>query len=235
MTSASDSGKKHHEIYKSIRFRIVACILLFGILLTFINASITFFVKGAVEIMEQQPETKTNPLLKHPLKRISRSIKVMETNIETFLWLAREESGTDESCLVEPVVKKAINDNSYLIEHKDIHLNVDVRKDKSVKVREEILYIAVTNLIRNAFHFTTEGSVTIIIDESCISIQDTGMGIEKDQIDSVTQPHIKGEKSQGFGFGLNIVDRLCKRFGWKLVIESPDRKGTRIRIMWQDT
>ena len=191
-------------------------------------------IKGAVEIMETQPELAGNPLLKNPLKRISRSIRDMETTIETFLWLAREENGTEEPCPVEPVVRKAIEDNQYLIENKDIQLHVDVRKDKSVRVKEEILYIAVTNLIRNAFHFTSRGSVTITIDDAHIGIADTGMGIEMNKLDSVTQTHIKGEKSQGFGLGLSIVSRLCKRFGWQLTIESEPGKGTRTRIMWQD-
>jgi len=192
-------------------------------------------VKGAVEIMETQPELETNPLLRKPLKRISRSVKDMETLIETFLWLAREENGTDELCLVAPVARKAIGDNRYLIENKDIQIQMDVRKDKSVRVKEEVLYIAVTNLIRNAFHFTSKGSVTVTIDDAYIEIQDTGMGIETDKLDSVTQSHVKGEKSQGFGLGLSIVSRLCKRFGWQLTIESEPGKGTQTRIMWQES
>jgi signal transduction histidine kinase len=192
-------------------------------------------VKGAVEIMETQPELETNPLLKKPLKRISRSVRDMETTIETFLWLAREENGTAESCRVVPVAEKAISDNQYLIENKDIQLHMDVRTDKAVRVKEEVLYIAITNLIRNAFHFTSKGSVTITIDDDHIGIADTGMGIETDKIDSVTQSHIKGKKSQGFGLGLSIVSRLCKRFGWQLSIESEPGKGTWTRIMWQDS
>lgn len=191
-------------------------------------------VKGAVEIMEQQPELETNSLLKNPLKRISRSVRDMETTIETFLWLAREESPAEENCLVAPVAKRAIDDNRYLIENKDIRLHMDVREDKSVRIKEEVLYIAVTNLIRNAFHFTSQGSVTVTIDDRHIGIQDTGMGIAADKLDSVTQSHVKGAKSQGFGLGLSIVSRLCKRFGWQLTIESEPGKGTRTRIMWQD-
>ncbi len=192
-------------------------------------------VKGAVEIMETQPELETNPLLRKPLKRISRSVRDMETTIETFLWLAREESPAEESCRVAPVARKAISDNRYLIENKDIQIHMDVRKDKSVRVKEEVLYIAVTNLIRNAFHFTSKGSVTVTIDDAYIEIQDTGMGIETDKLDSVTQSHVKGEKSQGFGLGLSIVSRLCKRFGWQLTIESEPGKGTQTRIMWQES
>ncbi|BBO67668.1 two-component sensor histidine kinase [Desulfosarcina alkanivorans] len=191
-------------------------------------------VKGAVEIMEAQPELEGNPLLKNPLKRISRSVRDMETTIETFLWLAREEGGTESSCRVEPVARKAIKDNRYLIENKDIELHMDVRTDKAVRVREEVLYIAVTNLIRNAFHFTSRGAVTVTIDDMHIGIADTGMGIEADKLDSVTRSHVKGQKSRGFGLGLSIVSRLCKRFGWQLIIESEPGKGTRTRILWQD-
>jgi signal transduction histidine kinase len=48
------------------------------------------------------------------------------------------------------------------------------------------------------------------------------------------QSHIKEATSQGFGLGLSIVSRLCKRFGWQLTIESEPGKGTRTRILWQD-
>ena len=192
-------------------------------------------VKGAVEIMEQQPEPEANPLLKKPLKRISRSVRDMETTIETFLWLAREEGGTEEPCRVAPVAEKAVSNNRYLIENKDIALSMDLLYDKAVRVKEEILYIVVTNLLRNAFQFTSKGSVTLTIDHTHMEIRDTGMGIEPDKLDSVTQSHIKGEKSQGFGLGLSIVSRLCKRFGWRLDIESEAKKGTRVRIYWQDT
>lgn len=192
-------------------------------------------IKGAVEIMEQQPELEANPLLANPLKRISRSVKDMETLIETFLWLAREESEPEDTCLVEPVVRKALLDNQYLIADKNIDLRIEIHDDKSIRVREEILYIAVTNLIRNAFHFTANGSVTITIDDVHIGIQDTGMGIETDRIDSVTLSHVKGDQSQGFGLGLSIVSRLCKRFGWELTIESQPGKWTRARIFWQNT
>ena len=191
-------------------------------------------VKGAVEIMEQQPELETNPLLSKPLKRISNSVRDMETTIETFLWLAREEYGSEEIARVKPAVQKAIKNNRYLIENKDIELQVNVIHDKVVTVKEELLYIAVVNLIRNAFQFTSRGAITITIDKTHISVRDTGLGIETNQLDSVTLSHIKGEESQGFGLGLSIVSRLCKRFGWELEIESQVGQGTCVRILWQD-
>jgi signal transduction histidine kinase len=192
-------------------------------------------VKGAVEIMELQPEIEDNPLLKKPIQRIARSVQNMEATIETFLWLAREESDSEETCPVAPVIQKVVNDYQYLIENKDIRLEINIRYNKSVKVREEVLYITVTNLVRNAIHFTTRGTITITLQKSFIEIRDTGAGIEDSQLDSVTQVHVKGKDSMGFGLGLSIVSRLCKRFGWELDIDSRLEKGTRVRILWQDT
>jgi len=191
-------------------------------------------VKGAVEIMELQPEVKNNPLLKKPMQRIVESVQNMETTIETFLWLAREESELKDSCPVEPVIQKVVNDYQYLIENKDITLEINMQYNKSLNVREEVLYITVTNLVRNAIQFTTRGTIIITLEEAFIEIRDTGEGIENNQLDSVTQTHIKGKDSQGFGLGLSIVSRLCKRFGWKLDIDSQLGKGTRVRILWQD-
>ncbi len=192
-------------------------------------------VKGAVEIMEQQPEIDTNPLLRKPLNRIARSVNDMETTVETFLWLAREENDLTETCEVEAAVRKAVENTRYLIENKEVELKLDLRHNPTLQVREEILYIAVTNLIRNAFQFTSQGSVTITSENTHISIIDTGMGIEPNRLDSVTRSHIKGEQSQGFGLGLSIVSRLCKRFGWELTIDSRPGKGTHIKIEWNST
>ncbi len=191
-------------------------------------------VSGAVEIMEQQPEVGQNPMLAKPLKRISDSAKNMQTTIETFLWLAREESGPAESCRVAPVVQKAADDTRYLIEQKNVSLTIDIRHDKWVTVKEEILYIVVVNLVRNAFQFTASGSVDLILDEEKFSVEDTGKGIDPKVLEQVTQPHVKTEASCGFGLGLSIVSRLSQRFGWKFEIDNATEKGTRVTVYWKE-
>ena len=191
-------------------------------------------IKGAVEIMEEQPEAQNNPLIKRPMARIAHSVAGMETTINTFLWLAREETEPPGTCRVEPVVKKAIADHQHLIKQKNIVVDLDVCTDKSLNVKEEILYIAISNLLRNAFSFTTQGAVFIEIADSYIEIRDTGMGIPEERMASLTQAHTKSRESNGFGLGLSIVSRLCTRYGWELNIESAPGQGTRVRILWKN-
>lgn len=188
--------------------------------------------KGAVEIMEDQPEIAANPMLEKPLDRIRGAVRDMETTIETFLWLAREENESGQSARVAPAVHKAVADHGYLIESKAISVDVDIRCDISLPVKEEILYITVANLVRNAFQFTSKGSVTILAEENRLCVIDTGAGIDPELVDIVTRSHIKGEQSCGFGLGLSIVSRLCTRFGWTLDIHSRPGEGTQVKIQW---
>ncbi|WP_350629900.1 ATP-binding protein, partial [Pseudoalteromonas sp. Q36-MNA-CIBAN-0048] len=44
-------------------------------------------------------------------------------------------------------------------------------------VRPELLKMALGNLIKNAFQYTDEGEVVIIIDDKKITVTDTGLGI----------------------------------------------------------
>ena len=192
-------------------------------------------VKGAVEVMEDYPQVVNTPELKKPMKRIRRSIKDMENLIETFLWLAREGQEVKQTTRVEPMVKKAIQTNEYLIENKAVNVQIEIRRNPRLKVAKEVLYITVSNLIRNAFQFTTRGTITITVEANHLAVRDTGPGIDPDQLDQVTRSHIKGKKSKGFGLGLNIVSRLCDRYGWRMNIDSSLGKGTEVTIHWMGT
>lgn len=187
-------------------------------------------VKGAVEILEDQQELTKNNMMEKPLNRIRRSIKNMENLIETFLWLAREEKPSGQESCVSAAVHEAVENNRYLIEKKDIDVDIDIRQDALVPVKKEILYITVVNLIRNAFQFTSKGSVSLIVENDSISVKDTGTDIDPDKLDAVTLSHIKGKDSRGFGLGLNIVSRRCGRYGWDLDIQSSLGEGTQIKI-----
>jgi signal transduction histidine kinase len=191
-------------------------------------------VKGAVEIMEAQPGAETNGLIKRPLARIKRSVFQMENTIETFLWLAREDVDPTGHCRVGEVVNRAVEGNRHILQGKPVEIELLVDETVELKVKEEILYIVAGNLVKNAFAYTRKGKVTIIVAPDLLEVSDTGMGIDDGRIETVTKAHVKGEESSGFGLGLNIVERLCNRFGWEIDIASPPGEGTRVRILYKN-
>jgi signal transduction histidine kinase len=65
-------------------------------------------IKGALELIEQLPAYQEKSL-QRPIRRIERAVKGMALTVETFLWLALEESGQEKehTCEVLPVVRDA--------------------------------------------------------------------------------------------------------------------------------
>jgi len=188
-------------------------------------------IKGALEIMQISPAIKDEKLYR-PLQRIERSVKDMENLIETFLWLAREKASVEsaQTSHIVPVIQNAIEQHNYLLADKSIKLSFSAMADPEINAPETILQIVISNLVRNAFHFTMKGRIDMTFNDDRFEIKDTGIGISKEEIKSIYKPNFKSEYSQGFGMGLTIVKRLCEQFGWALEIESRKGCGTAVRL-----
>lgn len=100
----------------------------------------------------------------------------------------------------------------------------------------QILY----NLISNAFKFTTEGSVSLVVDSEQVSdnqlscsftVNDTGIGIKAENIELINEAFTQenssiSRKFGGTGLGLSIVNSLLKMHDSELIIESKLNSGS---------
>ncbi len=190
-------------------------------------------VKGALELLERVPCSREEAAIR-PLQRISRAVADMENNIETFLWLGREHDGRSDTqrTRVVPVVEHAIQQHAYLAVSKPVEIDLHLAADPSVQAPSQAFSIAVGNLVRNALQHTREGQVRIVVEEHQVVVQDQGPGISRDQLSHVMEPHVRGADSSGHGLGLDIVRRLCERFGWHLYLDSEVGVGTRARLVF---
>ncbi|MGF1925946.1 MAG: sensor histidine kinase, partial [Bacteroidia bacterium] len=99
------------------------------------------------------------------------------------------------------------------------------------------------NLISNALKFTSKGTIVLKVESSVaneillldLSIEDTGIGIPKDKLDSVfgifsqTEIHNK-RKHGGFGIGLSIVKALVDLHQGEISLKSTVDSGTAFRV-----
>lgn len=192
-------------------------------------------INGAVEVIQQLPEY-SNSSLAELIGRIERAAKNMEGIIDACLWLARERhvKTPKTSCLVGDIVTNAVEENRYLLSGKTISLEVIIDDNRRISVPQDVFHIAVVNLIKNAFIYTSEGQITVNVQPKYIQITNSGTVISPDKLSTIREPFQKGSNSKGFGIGLTIVESLCKRFGFKLDIDSDTKSNIMVTLSFEE-
>jgi len=190
-------------------------------------------IKGAVELLKRHFAGEKKPVPRS-LSRIDRSVNKMENIIEALLWLSREDGADQQGSAfaVMPAVREVIEQNRYLIAGKPIKIDLIAKADPQLTVPSPLFQIAVNNLIRNALQSTPTGNITVTVHTDRVVVSDSGVGIAAGHLKTVTQPHVRGSGSEGFGLGLSIVSRLCDRFGWQLEINSVVGSGTTVQLIF---
>ena len=189
-------------------------------------------IKGAVELLRKQ----LNPSEKSALRlldRIQRQVANMENIIEALLWLSREDVSIDthKSVTVLSLVRDTIEENRQLIADKSSDINMVAEGKPALNAPAPLFQIALSNLIQNAIRYTANGHITVYVRDDRVLVSDTGIGIEGSDLDKITQPHVRGSGSNGFGLGLSLVKRLCDRVGWQFEIESEVDRGTTAHLI----
>ena len=126
---------------------------------------------------------------------------------------------------------------------KNVELIFDIDKDiPAFLVGDKLRLLQILiNLVSNALKFTLEGSVVLTIQSQpsesgiaklTVSVQDTGIGIAKDKINSIFDVFSQAESSTarrfgGSGLGLVICRRFVELMGGELDVESELGKGSR--------
>jgi two-component system phosphate regulon sensor histidine kinase PhoR len=109
-----------------------------------------------------------------------------------------------------------------------------------LKGGQEELYSAMSNLTSNAVRYTPEGGDIFIRwqlrdNQAVFSVRDTGIGIEQQHIDRLTERFYRVDRSRsretgGTGLGLAIVKHILSRHQAKLEIESEIGVGSTFSI-----
>jgi CheY-like chemotaxis protein/HPt (histidine-containing phosphotransfer) domain-containing protein len=97
----------------------------------------------------------------------------------------------------------------------------------------------VTNLVGNAIKFTERGAVKVLLgvrpdgerEVLCIDVQDSGVGIPADKLESIFEPFVQAEASTtrrfgGTGLGLTISRRFARALGGDIKAASQAGKGS---------
>ena len=144
-------------------------------------------------------------------------------------------------------IAATIQSFTFKAEEKGLRLTYEDRLPADLRVKGDPyrLVQVVNNFLGNALKFTEQGTVQMVVgikfDKEAwlaveFTIEDTGIGITKEQIDIIFNPFVQADtdttrKYGGTGLGLSICKSLIEMQGGELWVESEMNKGTSFRFI----
>lgn len=153
---------------------------------------------------------------------------------------ARIHSGALENCLLYPTLDQLISEKRQLIKdqhNKQLDLTVIDNKDymACAVVNNIELSRVISNLINNAIEAISEsGSINVFLQQqnkyNQIIIQDSGQGIEPNQLEYIFEQGATYNKPNGTGMGLYHAKYTLENWGGRINITSELEVGTQVKV-----
>jgi PAS domain S-box-containing protein len=200
-------------------------------------------ILGITEAMLEQPYGHLVTRYQKSLQMISNSGEHLLDLINDILDLAKIEAGKLELNITETYLhhlcESSINFVKQLALNKGLKLNCQVLVDCPTIVADERRWRQVLiNLLSNAVKFTPAGgTVTLTVEADraaqnlLFQVQDTGIGIAPEKIQSLFQPFMQIDSSlnrqySGTGLGLVLVKRIVDLHGGVVQVHSQVHQGS---------
>jgi CheY-like chemotaxis protein/anti-sigma regulatory factor (Ser/Thr protein kinase) len=177
---------------------------------------------------------------------IEKSGMRMLNIINDIISISKIESGLMKVNIQESNINKQIefiySFFKHQVEEKGVHFsfnNVLSEKEAIIKSDNEKIYSILTNLVKNAIKYTTEGTIELgytlkRVNELAVLefyVKDTGIGISKDRQIAIFERFIQADITdkmalQGAGLGLSISKAYVEMLGGKIWVESEKGRGS---------
>ena len=196
-------------------------------------------MQATVEAMQDGvlPADQTN------LATVGAEVRRLSRLVDAMLRLSRMENGKTpfqlEKCDVVKLADDLVMAHSQLFQDNGIELTLQNDTGHNsfyAEIDPDLIREAMGNLLSNAMRYTAEGgSVTVRVARDrrnvLLSVQDTGMGIAKEDIPRVFSRFWRSDASRervagGLGVGLSLTKEIVDRHNGTISVDSEDGVGT---------
>ncbi len=169
-----------------------------------------------------------------PVKRIGQALDQMAVITNSLLALARQDKTeiNPTQSLLE-LLKQSIADNSEALSTANLSVTLPAN-DLVVPCSPTLVYMAFSNLVRNAITYAHASNLSISFNANGIHFADNGIGFSAEML--VRLQHINNEDiiynptAEGHGIGLVLVQRLAAVQGWTMRVDNNHSGGAVITL-----
>ncbi|GAK22736.1 LOW QUALITY PROTEIN: FOG protein containing CheY-like receiver domain [Vibrio sp. JCM 19052] len=200
-------------------------------------------LNGIIGMTEILSQSDLSDHQKEVLTDIDTSSHTLLTLLNDILDLSKIESGHLQLSLIETDIREVVYQSMILFQSKqtskqlELNINLDERIPPRIMVDDHRIKQIIMNLVSNAVKFTHEGHISVDVDyqESTTQksvfltfrVTDTGVGIERDKLNTIFEPFTQEDEGisrqfGGTGLGLAICRQLV---AWGVNSLRHHRKG----------
>ena len=191
-------------------------------------------LKGSLDLLEDNQDRPKHE--QNALRRMQRTVDDMGSLLETLLLLARESEVTmpSEEVMVNDLVANQIDLLAHMAERGGNQMAFHEEAELKLHAPSRVVEIVIGNLMRNALNYTQQGKVDVTVNSRGVRVEDTGVGMSRDELANAFEAFYRADESRGLikghGLGLAIVRRLVRQFGWAISAHSRPGEGTTVEV-----
>ncbi len=177
-----------------------------------------------------------DPEIKPYLEKIQRSSANMANIIHALLAVTRDQPtrNAGQNTQLQPLVEEILDAMKNEIRAKQIEIENSLAPEIYIKADKTLLTVVLTNLIKNGVKHGRDSSIRIEMEGRVLSITDSGIGIDSDELQHIFEFGYRGQNSQGYGVGLYISKLICDYQGWSLDLVPNPQGGIIARVGFTD-
>lgn len=195
-------------------------------------------LKSYVQLLAQNAKKQGNTFESNALLKVDQQVNKMSRMINSFLNLARFESGKihihKSPVILNDIIEDVVSELSLIQSTHEISFSQGPRA--MIQADHEKVSQVVHNLISNAIKYSAKGSTVYVkceLKDNYVkaSVRDEGIGIREEDIAKLFDRFYRVEDPDakhisGFGIGLYLSAELIRRHGGSIWAESEKGKGS---------
>ena len=136
---------------------------------------------------------------------------------------------------LDSIVRQALRKYAPMFIRKNLTLSYEGVEMK-VATDEKWMVFVVEQLLSNAIKYTPSGEIQIYMENGCLVVEDSGIGILPEDLPRIFDKGYTGyngrSDKKASGIGLYLVKEILGRLGHKIYADSESGRGTRMKVLF---